>query len=94
MSRDPFCRPPGAAQRGGLEAPWDPERVIAEATRCLTTQTCTWCEVCQLICPDLCITRDPDSDGILIDLNHCKGCGLCAHFCPKGAIRMETEPAG
>ena len=71
-----------------------PVPLFAEATRCLTTQTCEWCEVCQLICPDLCITRDPDSGQIQIDLDHCKGCGLCAHFCPKGALRMEPEQAG
>ena len=43
------------------------------------------------MCPDQCITRDPDSGDILIDLDHCKGCGLCAHFCPKGAMAMEIE---
>ncbi len=94
MNRDPFCRPPGPSERQGLAGQRDPGQVAAEAGRCLASLTCTWCEVCQLICPDLCITRDPDSDRILIDLDHCKGCGLCAHFCPKGAIRMETEPSG
>lgn len=94
MSREPFCRPPGQPERRGLGEERDEARVAAEAARCLASLTCTWCEVCQLICPDLCITRDPDGDGILIDLDHCKGCGLCAHFCPKGAIRMETEPTG
>lgn len=94
MSREPFCTPPGPTLRQTQAGDWDPERVTAEASRCLTSQTCTWCEVCQLMCPDLCITRDPDSGHIRIDLDHCKGCGLCAYFCPKGAIRMETEPAG
>ena len=61
------------------------------AQRCLSGYECTYCEVCQLMCPDLCITRDEQSGHINIDLEHCKGCGLCAHYCPKGAISMELE---
>ncbi len=96
MSRGPFCRPPGAAraaESGLVEPGLDRAQAQAAATRCLATLECRWCEVCELMCPDLCITRDPDSGHIQIDLDHCKGCGLCAHFCPKGAIRMESEPS-
>ena len=28
---------------------------------------------------------------IRIDVERCKGCGLCATECPCGAIRMEPE---
>jgi len=28
---------------------------------------------------------------IVIDLQHCKGCGLCVAFCPKGALRMAES---
>ena len=28
---------------------------------------------------------------IAIDITHCKGCGLCVMFCPKGALRMSGE---
>jgi Pyruvate/2-oxoacid:ferredoxin oxidoreductase delta subunit len=66
----------------------------AAALRCLAAHPCSYCEVCQLLCPDQCITRDKVSFDILIDLKHCKGCGLCAYFCPKGAIRMELEQGG
>jgi len=61
------------------------------AAQCLATVRCEYCEVCQMICPDLCITRDRESGEIRIDLDFCKGCGLCAHFCPKGAIGMVLE---
>jgi Pyruvate/2-oxoacid:ferredoxin oxidoreductase delta subunit len=61
------------------------------ASRCLATIECTYCHVCQMICPDQCITRDSHTGYIQIALEHCKGCGLCAHMCPKGAIEMEVE---
>ena len=61
------------------------------AARCFGTSVCRACDVCVLICPDLCITRDPESQRIVVDLDYCKGCGLCARYCPKGAIRMEAE---
>jgi len=66
-------------------------RAAREAARCLSTVLCRYCDVCRLLCPDLCITREPESDRIVIDLAYCKGCGICAHYCPKGAIRMEVE---
>ena len=28
---------------------------------------------------------------IVIDTKHCKGCGLCVAFCPKGALRMARS---
>lgn len=28
---------------------------------------------------------------IVIDTRHCKGCGLCAAFCPKGSIAMSRS---
>jgi len=74
-----------------VEQSWSPDQAQQAAKLCLSANTCRWCEVCQLICPDLAITRDPGSGDILIDLEFCKGCGLCAFFCPKGAIRMELE---
>jgi Pyruvate/2-oxoacid:ferredoxin oxidoreductase delta subunit len=29
--------------------------------------------------------------GYAIDLDYCKGCGLCAQECPAGAIAMIAE---
>ena len=74
-----------------MEQAYSPEQAIEEARRCLATLTCNYCEVCQLMCPDLCITRDDETGHIHIDLTFCKACGLCAHFCPKGALEMVPE---
>jgi Pyruvate/2-oxoacid:ferredoxin oxidoreductase delta subunit len=79
-------------REGPDKVPGTREEARQEASRCLATLECRFCNVCELLCPDQCITRDPRTGNILIDLNHCKGCGLCAHYCPKGAIRMELEP--
>lgn len=102
---DKPCQLPGGPAGRLLERPADERRagfaestgnlkeelVRREAARCLAALDCIYCEVCELLCPDLCIIRDPATGDIQIDLDHCKGCGLCAHFCPKGAIRMEIE---
>ena len=69
----------------------DMQQAIAEAKRCTTSNPCLYCEVCQLLCPDLAMIRDAESGKIVIDLDFCKGCGLCAHYCPHGAIKMVLD---
>ncbi len=63
---------------------------VAEARRCLGSYFCDACDLCLLLCPDLCITRDEEGI-IVIDYDYCKGCGVCSAICPKGAIEMITE---
>jgi len=67
------------------------KEALKEARRCLSLRECESCEVCELLCPDLCITRDEKTGEVLIDLDYCKGCGICASICPKGAIQMVLE---
>jgi 2-oxoacid:acceptor oxidoreductase delta subunit (pyruvate/2-ketoisovalerate family) len=64
---------------------------LAAARQCLSLVDCQACDVCQLLCPELCITRDQATGMVQIDLDYCKGCGICASVCPKGAIRMVLE---
>jgi len=66
------------------------EEALAEAKRCTASSPCLYCDVCQLMCPDLAIIRGGDGQ-IVIDLDYCKGCGLCAHYCPRGAIKMVVD---
>ena len=70
------------------------EEALQEAQRCLGVKGCESCDLCTLLCPDLCITRDEATGGLLIDLDYCKGCGICAAICPKGAIQMVLEEVG
>ncbi len=67
------------------------KEALKEARRCLSLRECESCEVCELLCPDLCITRDEKTGEVLIDLDYCKGCGICASVCPKQAIQMVFE---
>ena len=59
-----------------------------EAARCLSCGVCNECELCMIFCPDMAITRRPDGKGFDIDLDFCKGCGVCVAECPRGAIYM------
>lgn len=57
-------------------------------------ENCSQCFRCWVYCPDSAICVE-DSKVVGIDLNYCKGCGVCAYEClgQKGnkAITMEEE---
>ena len=60
---------------------------------------CIHCMFCWIYCPDSAIDVDTSGDkpvmkGIILD--HCKGCGICAHECPpakkgRAALNMVRE---
>ncbi|MBI4497331.1 MAG: 4Fe-4S binding protein [Chloroflexi bacterium] len=53
---------------------------------------CSHCMICWLFCPDSAFL----TEGKLligVDLEHCKGCGICAVECPKQCIEMVEEMA-
>ncbi len=51
---------------------------------------CTQCLLCWIVCPDSSI-RVGDEKVTTFDLEHCKGCGICANVCPVDAIEMVPE---
>jgi len=65
-----------------------------EASRCFSCGACTHCDNCVIFCPDTSVSRDPGTGEYLVDLAHCKGCGLCATECPTGALTLQPEIAG
>jgi Pyruvate/2-oxoacid:ferredoxin oxidoreductase delta subunit len=73
---------------GGL----DESTALFEARRCLSCGNCFSCDNCFGVCPDNAVlkTGDPDRP-YAIDLDYCKGCGICAAECPCGAIEMVPE---
>jgi Pyruvate/2-oxoacid:ferredoxin oxidoreductase delta subunit len=71
------------------EETWDREGSLREVERCLSCGTCNLCLQCVSFCPDASIQLDEDKAAVTIDLDHCKGCGICAYECPRGVITME-----
>jgi pyruvate ferredoxin oxidoreductase delta subunit len=56
-------------------------RPLIDKSRCID------CKMCSLHCPDGAI----DFNRIEVDLNYCKGCGICARICSSKAISMISE---
>jgi Pyruvate/2-oxoacid:ferredoxin oxidoreductase delta subunit len=72
---------------GGL----DESTALYEARRCLSCGNCFGCDNCYGLCPDNAIIKN-GTGKFTVNLNYCKGCGLCAEECPCGAIEMVTDP--
>lgn len=58
---------------------------------------CINCGKCEMYCPDGCILEIKDEVNSKgknfreVDLDYCKGCGICAEGCPVKAIEMELD---
>lgn len=65
---------------------WRTIRPVMDTEKCINCLTC-WC-----YCPDSSIKVENEKI-IGFDLDHCKGCGICAKECPTKvqAIRMVAE---
>jgi len=74
---------------GGL----DESNTLFEARRCLSCGNCFACDNCYGVCPDNAVRKLQPGEpyGYAIDLDYCKGCGMCAAECPCGAIAMVPE---
>jgi Pyruvate/2-oxoacid:ferredoxin oxidoreductase delta subunit len=57
-----------------------------EMGRCFKCGTCTQCDLCFLICPDISIVKG--HNGYSLRAEYCKGCGVCAATCPRHAVQM------
>lgn len=57
-------------------------------------EQCTQCLMCWLYCPDSSILVE-GGQVVGFDLEHCKGCGVCASVCPKKVeVHALTKQAG
>ncbi len=72
---------------GGL----DERNALFEARRCLSCGNCFECDNCFGVCPDNAVIKLGRGNRYRFDLDYCKGCGICVHECPCGAIRMVPE---
>jgi 2-oxoacid:acceptor oxidoreductase gamma subunit (pyruvate/2-ketoisovalerate family) len=60
-----------------------------EAGRCFSCGQCTKCDTCLVYCPDGIIYRSGEE--YQVDLEHCKGCGMCVAECPRCAMEMKEK---
>ena len=67
------------------------DNALFEARRCMSCGNCFGCDNCYGVCPDNAVLKVDEADGYRIDLDYCKGCGICAQECPCGAIEMVPE---
>ena len=59
----------------------------------LDEEKCIHCMICWISCPDTAITvKDEKMTGF--NLNHCKGCGICADVCPKKVLAITMVQEG
>jgi len=72
---------------GGLDA----STALLEARRCLSCGNCFECDTCYGVCPDNAIIKLGPGKRYEINLDYCKGCGICMEECPCGAIEMVKE---
>ncbi len=57
-----------------------------EAGRCFSCGVCTDCDNCGLFCPETAVHSDKDRR---IDLDYCKGCGVCVEECPRSVMILQ-----
>jgi dissimilatory sulfite reductase (desulfoviridin) alpha/beta subunit len=67
-----------AGIKGWIEPRW-------EAT------ACTFCGVCQAVCPTKAISASGDGEALIIDETLCIGCGDCITSCPSGNMREKSR---
>lgn len=65
------------------------EEALEEAGRCLSCGLCDLCQLCRFYCPDSAVKKIEEE--MEMNLDYCKGCGICANECKCGVIEMELE---
>lgn len=73
----------------GRTGDWRSSRPVIDLSKCVPSRNQKpSCFICWLYCPEGVVKRGIPVE---IDLEYCKGCGICAEECPAGAIEMVDE---
>lgn len=69
---------------------WRSFRPVITWEKTDTTRGCSKCLTCWLYCPETSmVVENGEFKGV--DLDHCKGCGICMELCPTKCISMVEE---
>ena len=69
---------------------WRAFRPVINWEKTPTQKACAKCLTCWLYCPESAmLVVEGEFKGV--DLDHCKGCGICVQVCPSRCITMFPE---
>jgi len=91
LSRDELPPDERAASFAEVAPGLDGQTIADMAARCLGCGSCSACGMCWFFCPDVAVVIDRDRPEVSFNLEHCKGCGLCADVCARGVIEMQED---
>lgn len=74
----------GGTARAYNTGSWRTFKPVVDHAKCIN------CLQCWIYCPDSAVLVK-DGKMVGFDMEHCKGCGICAEVCPVKCIKMEKE---
>jgi pyruvate ferredoxin oxidoreductase delta subunit len=78
-----------AIGEAGKTGDWRDAFPSIDNEKCIPTkQNKPACFLCWLYCPEAVVSKTVP---IQIDMEYCKGCGICAEICPAHAMTMISE---
>ncbi len=69
---------------------WRAFRPVINWVKTPAMKACSKCLICWLYCPESAMLA-PEGVFQGVDLDHCKGCGICAQVCPPQCITLVEE---
>ena len=75
---------PGTSEKY-ITGGWRADRPVWDSEKCIH------CMICWVYCPDSAILVE-DGKIVGVDLEHCKGCGICAQECPPKVKAYTMVP--
>lgn len=65
------------------------DQALEESRRCFNCGVCNACDNCRIFCPEIAVTLLAGERQI--DLDYCKGCGICVFECPRSAMELQED---